>query len=207
MTNKMIIEAIGYTGSALVLISFLMVSVVKLRIVNSIGSIIFTVYAFIIHSYPTAIMNLCLVLINIYHLAKMSNTKESTRSYDFVPVSTADSFFTYTIGKLKEDILKFFPNISLDFSDADTAFIICHEGAPCGIYVGKRADGDNTVMDTRLDYVTPEYRDFSIGSFLFSQLQKQGISAVTYSGPDNMNRDYLKKYGFVKTGDQYMKTL
>lgn len=207
MTNKMIIEAIGYTGSALVLISFLMVSVVKLRIVNSIGSIIFTVYAFIIHSYPTAIMNLCLVLINIYHLVKMSNTKESTRSYDLVSVSTVDSFFTYTIDKLKEDILKFFPNTSLDFSDADTAFIICHEGAPCGIYVGKRNPDENSVIETRLDYVTPEYRDFSIGSFLFSQLQRQGIKAVTYSGPDTLNSEYLKKYDFVKSGDQYIKNL
>ena len=64
MNTKVLIEAIGYTGSALVLVSFLMVSVVKLRIVNTIGSVIFTIYAFIIHSYPTAIMNLCLVMIN-----------------------------------------------------------------------------------------------------------------------------------------------
>ena len=207
MDNKMLIEAIGYTGSALVLISFLMVSVVKLRIVNSIGSVIFTVYAFIIHSYPTAIMNLCLVLINIYHLLKMSNTKETTRSYDFVPVATTDSFFIYTIDKLRDDILKCFPGISLDFINADTAYIICHEGAPCGIYVGKREPGESNIINTCLDYVTPEYRDFSIGSFLFSKLQKQGISAVTYSGPDIMNREYLRKYDFVKSGNQYLKTL
>ena len=75
MDTKTIIEAIGYLGSALVLVSFLMASVVKLRVVNTIGSVIFTAYAFIIHSYPTAIMNVCLVLINIYYLVKMSNTK------------------------------------------------------------------------------------------------------------------------------------
>ena len=58
------IEIIGYAGSALVLVSFLMSSVVKLRIVNTIGSLIFAVYALIIKSYPTAILNICLVCIN-----------------------------------------------------------------------------------------------------------------------------------------------
>ena len=70
--NNTFIEAIGYLGSSLVLVSFLMASVAKLRIVNSVGSVIFTIYAFIIHSYPTAIMNICLVLINIYYLVKLN---------------------------------------------------------------------------------------------------------------------------------------
>ncbi len=66
----MIIELIGYLGSILVVISMLMTSVIKIRILNCIGSGIFTVYALIIHSYPTAIMNFCLVSINIYYLMK-----------------------------------------------------------------------------------------------------------------------------------------
>ena len=207
MNTKLIIELIGYLGSALVLVSFLMVSVVKLRIVNSIGSIIFTIYAFIIKSYPTAIMNLCLVIINIYHLVKMSNTGEKSRTYDLVPVSTKDSLFIYTVEKFKDDILKIYPGISLDFSDADTAYVVCHNGAPSGIFVGKREPGESGVVDAKLDYVMPEYRDFSIGSFLFSKLPKDGIRAITYSGPDENNREYLKKYNFVKTGDQYLKVL
>ena len=64
--NPTVIEAIGYLGSALVLISFLMASVVKLRVVNAVGSTIFAVYALIIRSYPTALMNVCLVLINLH---------------------------------------------------------------------------------------------------------------------------------------------
>ena len=51
MTKEMIIEAVGYLGSFLVLVSFLMTSVVKLRIVNTIGSLIFMIYALIIKSY------------------------------------------------------------------------------------------------------------------------------------------------------------
>ncbi len=68
MNASLLIELIGYLGSTLVLVSMLMTSVIKLRVINMIGSIIFTIYAFIIKSYPTALMNFCLVLINIHFL-------------------------------------------------------------------------------------------------------------------------------------------
>ncbi|MDO5338306.1 MAG: YgjV family protein [Eubacteriales bacterium] len=62
------IEMLGYLGSLLVVVSMLMTSVIKLRIINTIGASIFAVYALIIRSYPTALMNTCLVIINIYNL-------------------------------------------------------------------------------------------------------------------------------------------
>lgn len=75
------IEMIGYLGSALVVASMLMSSVVKLRIINTIGSGIFAAYALMIHSYPTALMNVFLVGINVYNLVKLS---QKDRSYDLV---------------------------------------------------------------------------------------------------------------------------
>ena len=75
------IELIGYLGSALVVASMLMSSVVKLRVINTIGSGIFAAYALMIHSYPTALMNACLVGINLYNLAKLTRKE---RSYDLV---------------------------------------------------------------------------------------------------------------------------
>lgn len=71
MSTAMIIELVGYLGSILVVVSMLMTSVVRLRIINSVGAGIFTVYALIIQSYPTALMNFCLVVINIYNLVRI----------------------------------------------------------------------------------------------------------------------------------------
>ncbi len=205
MNSSMIIEAVGYIGSALVLVSFLMVSVRRLRIVNSIGSIIFTAYDFIIHSYPTAIMNLCLVGINVYYLIKMGNTSETTRNYDLVKVSPEDGMLTYTIDRLKEDIQQCFPGIHLDLSNANLAYMICYNGAPAGIFVGnKRADN---CVDIILDYSLPEFRDFSIGNFLFSKLPSDGITSVVFNGPDTHHKEYLNKYSFVKTENGYIKNL
>ena len=66
MDTNTIIELIGYFGSALVLVSMLMTSVVRLRLINLTGSVIFAVYALIIRSYPTALMNIALAGINIF---------------------------------------------------------------------------------------------------------------------------------------------
>ncbi len=205
MNSSMIIEAVGYIGSALVLVSFLMVSVRRLRIVNSIGSIIFTAYAFIIHSYPTAIMNLCLVGINVYYLIKMSNTSETTRNYDLVKVSPDDGMLTYTIDRLKDDIQQCFPGITLDLDNANLAYLICYNGSPAGIFVGNKK-ADNCV-DIILDYSLPEFRDFSIGNFLFSKLPSDGVTAVVFNGPDTHHKEYLDKYNFVKTENGYIKNL
>lgn len=205
MDSKFWIEAVGYTGSALVLVSFLMVSVFKLRVVNSIGSIIFTVYAFIIKSYPTAIMNLCLVGINIYYLIKMSNTSQDSKIYDLVKVSSDDSMFKHLIEIFGSDIKKCFPGISLDFATDCEAYVICSKGTASGIFVGKRRAGEDGVMDILLDYSMPDYRDFSIGAYLFSQLPGEGIKSLYYNGPDEHHLEYLKKYDFTKTADGYVK--
>ena len=66
MDKALLIELFGYLGSILVVVSMLMTSVMRLRIINTIGSIIFAIYALIIRSYPTAFMNFFLVGINIY---------------------------------------------------------------------------------------------------------------------------------------------
>ena len=197
----MMIEMIGYIGSALVLVSFLMASVFKLRIVNTIGSTIFTVYAFIIHSYPTAIMNICLVLINLYYLIKMSNTE---KNYDFVEVDSKDKLLRYVIDTYTDDIKKCFPNISTEFGDADRGYVVCQNGKPVGIMLGKLKGND---LDIELDYSIPEYRDFSIGTFLMSKLASKGIDKLIFTGSDEHHKEYLNKMGFVKKDDYYEKVL
>ena len=201
MNTKTIIEAIGYVGSALVLVSFLMASVVKLRIVNSVGSVIFTIYAFIIHSYPTAIMNLCLVMINIYYLVKLSNTNVE---YDFVKLNKEDSLLKYIVDCYKDDIMKCFPGINMDFSEANVGYAVCHKGTPTGILLGSLNDG---LLEIMLDYSTPEYRDFSIGKYLMSKLPEEGVKALVYRGSDVNHKAYLSKLGFVQKGGYYEKVL
>ena len=67
------IELIGYIGSWFV--SMLMTSITKLRVVNMTGSVISIIYALIIGSFPVALMNICLLLINAYNIIKLKRQK------------------------------------------------------------------------------------------------------------------------------------
>ena len=69
------IELIGYIGSFLVVVSMLMTSITKLRVVNMTGSVISIIYALIIGSFPVALMNICLLLINAYNIIKLKRQK------------------------------------------------------------------------------------------------------------------------------------
>ncbi|MBR0136847.1 MAG: YgjV family protein, partial [Erysipelotrichaceae bacterium] len=127
MTRETIIEAVGYLGSFLVLVSFLMTSVIKLRIVNTIGSLIFMIYALIIKSYPTAVMNACLVLINLRFLWKMRQPDEEL---DVIYADADCAMVKYLLSYYVEDIMECFPGISLDFSKDTTVYVVNCDGKP-----------------------------------------------------------------------------
>ncbi len=202
MNTNMLIEAFGYLGSLLVLVSMLMTSVVKLRIINTIGSVIFTIYAFIIKSYPTALMNFCLVLINLRFLWKMSRMD---KEYEIVECDRNDVLLRYLVDHYRSDINRIFPGIDLNLRQIDRAYVVLCQGKPVGITLGNAEDDDT--LDLKLDYTIPEFRDFSIGSFLFDYLKKKDVRKVVYKGPDENHLAYLNNQGFVKKGNSYIKNL
>ncbi len=106
MNVSTIIEMVGYLGSVLVVVSMLMSSVIKLRVINTVGSGIFAVYALIIHSYPTALMNFCLVTINVYNLIKLS---KADQSYDLIEAKSDDGMLKFILSYYYDDLKKFFP--------------------------------------------------------------------------------------------------
>ena len=64
-------EIIGYTASFIVLVSFLMTDISKLRIINSIGCVMFVAYGILLNfSIPIILTNVAIVGINIYYLIK-----------------------------------------------------------------------------------------------------------------------------------------
>jgi len=71
----MIYEIIGYTASALVAISLMMSSIVKLRVINLIGAALFTLYGLLIGAYPVAVLNFSIVLIDLYYLRETIKSK------------------------------------------------------------------------------------------------------------------------------------
>ena len=67
-----IIDWVGYAAMATVLISFLMSSVNKLRIVNSAGCLLFVFYGIMLSplSKPIVITNGAIICVNLFYLLK-----------------------------------------------------------------------------------------------------------------------------------------
>ena len=63
-------EWIGYAASLLVAVSLMMGSLVRLRWLNLVGAVTFTVYGLVIRAYPVAVVNAFIVVINVWHLVR-----------------------------------------------------------------------------------------------------------------------------------------
>ena len=197
MDTNMIIELIGYLGSALVLVSMLMTSVVRLRIINLVGSVIFAIYALIIRSYPTALMNIALAGINIFYLVRIFTEQ---KIYDAVKTDCGDAYFSYLLKRYHDDILSFFPDTSIEGTAADVAYLICCDSDPACLFLGKeKSPGELEVL---LDYATPVYRDASVGRFLYRRLAADGYVSLAFTGNVDSHIDFLKKVGYEDRGKE-----
>lgn len=68
MDILMSFEMLGYMASVFVAVSLMMRSLVKLRVINLVGAVLFTVYGLVIAAYPVAVVNGFIVLVNLYYL-------------------------------------------------------------------------------------------------------------------------------------------
>jgi hypothetical protein len=70
----MINDIIGYTATAVTLFSFTQATVLRIRLVNSIGAILWMVYGILIVSYPNLITNSLILIIHLGWFIKNRKT-------------------------------------------------------------------------------------------------------------------------------------
>ena len=192
-TTRVIYEVIGYVGTALVILSFFMSSVYKLRVINTIGSLVSIVYGLLVNVYPTVLLNICLALINIVFLWKHLS-KKNEKIYNAREVDADDPLVTFFLTEHKSEIEKFFPNFKNDSKAFDLARIIFCEDTFAGLLLGKK--GEDSELDIKLDYATPAFRDFSVGKYLYDELKRSGIKKCRFMADIPGSLVYLKKIGF-----------
>ena len=84
------VEWFGYLASLVVLISLTMSSIIKLRVINFIGCLLFASFAYFIDSVPTIFMNLSIACINVYFLYQILRTKEE---FKIISASANSEYF------------------------------------------------------------------------------------------------------------------
>lgn len=194
------LEWIGYLASALILVSLLMSSIVKLRWINLIGSIVFALYGFLIGAYPVGISNIAIALINIFYLIKIYTQKEY---FKILPIETGSEYLRYFLSFYKDDIKKYFPNDNYDLENNGIGFYIVRNMVPAGVFIATKNDEDSLFVE--LDYVIPEYRDFKIGKYLFDDQKAyfltRGYNKLYARSFSKDHESYLLKMGFLKDSD------
>ena len=77
MYDISITEWLGYLASIVLMISFLMKNIITLRIINSVGAILFIAYGFLLTtSWPIIITNTFILGVNLYYLTIHFNQKK-----------------------------------------------------------------------------------------------------------------------------------
>lgn len=182
-------EIIGYTGTCLVLLSMMMTSVVKLRVVNVMGSLFSMTYAILSNAWPVVFLNAGLIMINVFQLIRF---KTSKKSFYTVDIKEDNGAFKRFIKQYRDDIGLYYPDFDYSFGDAEIKMIYSDDEI-AGVFVSHQQGNTLNIM---LDYTTPKYRDISVAKYLYTTLQESGVSRfVTNTASDTHNK-YLEKIGF-----------
>lgn len=206
MDQRWILELVGYVASALVAISLMMSSILKLRVINLFGSAFFTVYGVLIGAYPIAVVNLFIVFINLYYLRQMLGTREY---FKLLGVKPDSEYLRYFLNFYDQEIKRFFPGFAYNPTPNQLTFFILRDMVPAGLFVGEMQDQDTLLV--RLDFVIPKYRDFKTGRYLFSEhaefFRTRGIKQIISPGGNTEHAAYLRRMGFVPTDPQNDRSL
>lgn len=198
------VELIGYLASALVVASLAMTSVVRLRIVSLIGSLVFVAYGLLLPSIPIIITNASVALLNIWFLRKEFS---SHRDLGAVPIATDAPFLTDFLRSHAEDITRTHPGFA-GVADGDFVLLLTRDGLPAGALIGTPQGKD---LLLKIDYVMHAYRDSRIGNWLYGPgakaLTDAGFTRVVATPTADSVRHYLLGVGFQPEGDRLVRTL
>lgn len=193
------VDLLGYAASSVIVISLLMKSVLKLRMIGLVGGMLFFVYGILLGSIPVAGLNLVNMCINLYFIRQMLTAKSY---FKLLEVDRRSSYVTSFIEFYQHDISKFFPTFQYRPDRADMVYLILRDLQPVGLFVMERDASGRALV--KLDYVIPGYRDLKAGQFLYGELERllpaKQIKTL-YSVPgDEIHQRYLKRMGFTAQG-------
>ena len=199
------IDWFGYLASLVILVSLTMTSIIKLRWINFVGCILFATFGFLIHSLPTALMNIGISFINLYFLYNIYNTKEEFR---LIEAETDSKYFNYFLDVNMEEIEKQISKEEL--KKQNKALYMLRNNNIAGILLGEKSQNGDFFI--KVDYVTAPYRDYKLGKYFFNKhieyFEKEGIKRLVTIGVEGSHKQYLKKIGFKETTkDLYVKNI
>jgi hypothetical protein len=196
------IDALGWFGSALLVFSLLQARILRLRLLNTVACVILTVFNAVLGVWPMVAMNVVLAGINLFFIARMVRERGDDRAYAVLAVREDDSYLGHFLAVHGADIERFFPRFADAPAEGRSTYLVQHGDETAGV-IAVRDAGEGTAQ-VELDYVTPRFRDFAPGEFVFrrSGLFRDRGYARVLTAP-GMVAPYYDRLGFTRDGDRY----
>ena len=194
------LDLIGWCGSALLVVSLMQARVLRFRVLNLVACIVLTGFNAALEIWPMVAMNIVLTLINLWHIRKLVGTRHDETAYDVLEVGPGDEYLRHVLRNHEADILRFQPDLDWDGTAPGRLAYLVQRGDETVGVVLVRDDGDG-VAHVLLDYVTPRFRDFSPGEFVWRHstvLRERGFRRVVT--PAHMVGAYYGRLGFERDG-------
>ena len=202
------LDALGWGGSALLVFSLMQARVLRFRALNLLACLILIVFNAVLGIWPMVAMNAVLSAINVWFLVKLLRDRHDEAAFEVLEVRPDDAYLHYVLRRNAADIATFQPDFDaagLGARPGDAAYVVQKGDETVGVVV---VEPDGETARVRLDYVTPRYRDFSPGEFVWRRsglLRDRGFRRVETS--PRMVGAYYDRVGFRRTGDAYVLEL
>lgn len=201
------LDALGWLGSALLIFSVMQARVLRFRVLNLLACLVLIVFNAALAIWPMVAMNVALAAINVYFLHRLLTDRHDENAFEVLEVAPDDRFLHHVLEVEAASIRKFQPVLAWDpISDASRSYLILRGHETVGVVLLTDA-GDGTAQ-VALDYVTPRFRDFSPGEFVWRHshlLQDHGFTRVVT--PPGMVDPYYERIGFRREGASYVLEL
>lgn len=190
-----VLELVGYAASALIAVSLMMTSILRLRAINMAGSAVFSIYGLCIGAYPVAALNGFIVLVNASQLVRLLCAREF---FQLLPLKPDSQYLPYFLNFHRGEIRRILPGFEYRPSANQLQLFVLRDCTPVGVFIAERQPGG--VLRVILDFVAPRYRDLKIGRFLFMQqaafFKDLGVKEIVISPRTTKFGAYLVKVGF-----------
>jgi hypothetical protein len=207
------IQTFGWIGSTLVVLSLAQKRVMLFRWMNLAGSLIGTIFSIVTGSWPFVAMNAAIVIINAYWIRKLSNTAHDNTTYQVIDVAPDDAYLQHVLRVNGTDISQYAPGFQTAYAQgkASSAFMVVRDNETVGAVILGPAPGEDASTGLLLlDWVTPKYRDFTPGEFVYSDskaFELLGYSRLIASDPLPSSSEYLRHVGFTFDGKVFAREI
>lgn len=200
------LDILGWGGSALLVYSLLQSRVLRFRVLNLIACVVLVLFNALVEVWPMVGMNIVLCAINLWFIVHLLRDRHNEAAFEVLEVRPDDEYLRHVLRVHGADILKYQPDFLWNPGHEDNVAYLVQKGDETVGVVLLRADGQ--VARVLLDYVTPRFRDFSPGEFVWRRsgmLRDRGFTRVVT--PPAMVAPYYDKIGFQPDGESWLRAL